>query len=206
MEPAWLERARELCAIAQSGLTYATDQFDVQRYEAVRRIAAEMMAVGSGDERALIEGLFASETGHATPKVDVRGAVFRGDSILLVRERSDGLWALPGGWADVNETPREAVEREVLEESGYRARAVALVAAYDRSRQGHPPAPFSAYKLFFLCEDSDGPERDPDGEIEEVGFFPESALPDLSLTRVLPSQVYRLFQHHRDPSLPADFD
>src|SRR5207237_10782859 len=106
------------------------------RYAKVRRIAAERIAGPNG--AAALETVFAAEQGHATPKVDVRGAVFREERILLVSELADaGRWTLPGGWADVGESPSSAVEREVLEESGYRTRAVRLVALYDRSRHGH---------------------------------------------------------------------
>jgi hypothetical protein len=107
-------------AIAQNGLTYAESHFDTERYEQVRNIGAEMMAEQSGMDHQRILDLFAGEVGYATPKVDVRGVVFRDDCILLVKERADGLWTLPGGWADVNESPKEAVVREVEEESGYR--------------------------------------------------------------------------------------
>ena len=106
MDPSWLRWAKGLQAIAQNGLTFATDAYDRERYRAVRGVAAEMMAAGSETDTESVLELFARETGYATPKVDVRGAVFRGDIILLVREASDGRWSLPGGWADVNGTAK----------------------------------------------------------------------------------------------------
>jgi len=118
MDPKWLEWAKRLQAIGQNGLACATDSFDIERYESVREIAAEIVAIHSDVDLNYVRDVFPSEGGHATPKVDVRGAVFRADTILLVRERQDGLWTLPGGWADVNESPSEAVVREVYEESG----------------------------------------------------------------------------------------
>ena len=205
MQPKWLDWATRLQAIAQSGLTFARDPYDVERYEALREIAAEMLAAGSDAEVSYIRDLFADQAGYATPKVDVRGAVFRDDAILLVRERSDGGWTLPGGWADVGDSPSTAVEREIVEESGYQARAVRLLAFYDRNKHGHPPYAFHAYKVFFLCELTGGEAR-PSGETSEVGFFREDALPELSLTRVVPSQIARLFEHYRHPEWPADFD
>jgi ADP-ribose pyrophosphatase YjhB (NUDIX family) len=164
-----------------------------------------MLADGSDADLGHIRGLFSDQAGYATPKVDVRGAVFRDDAILLVRERSDGGWTLPGGWADVGDSPAAAVEREIAEESGYQARAVRLLAFYDRNKHGHPPYAFHAYKVFFLCELTGG-EAQPGGETSEVGFFREDALPELSLTRVVPAQIARLFAHYRHPDWPADFD
>lgn len=203
---AWVEWATRLQALAQDGLQFAQNPFDEARYRAVRRIAAEMLAAGSGWPMERIAALFDGETGYATPKVDVRGAVFREGEILLVRERSDGGWTLPGGWADPGDTPSEAVEREIREESGYAARAVKLLAVYDRARWGHtPPHPFAIYKLFFLCEMVGGEARTSD-ETDGVGFFREDALPELSLARVTPRQLVRFFAHARHPEWPADFD
>ena len=205
MDPMWLRWVKQLQAIAQDGLTYATDDYDVGRYEQLRDIAAEILAVHSTGELENAHRLLELETGPATPKVDVRAAVFDGGRILLVKEPDDGGWSLPGGWADIGETPAEAAVREVREESGYRVRAVRLLSAYDRDRQGHTPIPYPVYKLVFLCEVMDRtPARavDADG----VGFFGEHELPELSLSRVIPDQIERLFEHHRRPDMPADFD
>jgi ADP-ribose pyrophosphatase YjhB (NUDIX family) len=147
--------------------------------------------------------LLALETGPATPKVDVRAAVFRDGRILLVKE-PDG-WSLPGGWADVGESASEAAARETLEESGYRVRPVRLLAALDRDRHDHPPIPYHVYKLVFLCELLDEmPSSNVD--TDEVRFFGEKELPELSITRVTPAQVSRFFEQHRDPGLATDFD
>ncbi len=206
MEPKWLRWARALQAIAQNGLTYTSNGFDTERYEAVRAIAAEMMASGSELESEAVLELFALEVGHATPKVDVRGGVFKDDKILMVREIADGRWTLPGGWADANETPSEAAVREVFEESGYKTKAVKLAAVFDRSKHAHtPPFPYHVYKLFFLCELLGG---EPAVSIETDGadFFPQGQLPELSISRVTGAQIARLFAHHRQPELPTDFD
>jgi ADP-ribose pyrophosphatase YjhB (NUDIX family) len=205
-EPQWLIWARELQAIAQNGLTFSTDRFDIERYHAVRAIAAAMMAAGSGSDQALITDLFAKQSGYATPKVDVRGAVFRDDRILLVRERSDGRWALPGGWADINQSASEAMIREIGEEAGFAVAVRKLAAVYDRGRHDHdPPFPFHVYKMFFLCDITGGAAR-PSEETSAVDFFPLDALPELSLGRVLPKQIQRMFEHRARPDLPTDFD
>ncbi|WP_375515563.1 NUDIX hydrolase [uncultured Nostoc sp.] len=205
MEPKWLEWAQKLQAIAQNGLTYSENPFDIERYKQLRAITTEIMATYSNVEHSYVLDLFSREVGYATPKVDVRGAIFRDDTILLVKERADGCWTLPGGWADVGESPSEVVVKEVYEESGYQARAIKLLAVYDRDKQGHPPFPFYVYKLFFKCELIGGSPSS-SIETEEVGFFAEHALPELSIGRVTPAQITRLFQHYRQPDLPTDFD
>ncbi len=206
-EPDWLRWAREVQAIAQTGLAFDPPVYDRDRYLRLQSLAAEMMAARGGAGPREVEALFAGQTGYATPKVDVRGAAFRDGALLLVREAADaGRWTLPGGWADVNLTAAENVEREVFEESGFTVRATKLALALDRSRHGHDPKPFHAYKLFFLC-DITGGTATPSDETTEIAFFPEHALPpDLSTDRVQPAQLARLFAHHRQPGLPTEFD
>jgi ADP-ribose pyrophosphatase YjhB (NUDIX family) len=206
MNPNWLEWAQKLQAIAQTGLTYCENVFDIQRFEQIKAISADIIANYTQTDQKYILDLFNQESGYATPKVDVRGAVFRDNRILLVKERSDGCWSLPGGWADVGETASESVVKEIFEESGFRTRAVKLLAAYDRNKQGHPPYIFSVYRLFFACEIIGG-SATPSIETEAVDFFPEDGIPpDLSLRRISPAQITRAFQHHHHPDLPTDFD
>jgi ADP-ribose pyrophosphatase YjhB (NUDIX family) len=206
-EPRALEWARRLAALAQSGLAFTADPYDRERYEAIRQIAAEMTAaLGELDVRRVLEALTDSE-GYATPKIDVRGVVFRDHEILLVRERADGCWTLPGGWADAWRTPRESAEREVEEESGVAVRATKLLAVLDRTIQGHhPPHPFRVYKLFFRCEIVGGALHASGLETTDVGFFHEEAIPPLSHARTTERQIARFFEHLRDPTLPTDFD
>ncbi len=204
--PKWLDWVQRLQAIAQTGLSYGKDVFDIERFEQVRAIAAEIAACHSEGDIQKIDNLFAEEKGHATPKIDARGAVFRDDTILLVRERSDGRWTLPGGWVDIGESPSEAVVREVFEESGYETRAVKLLALYDRNKHDHPPIIWHTYKLFFLCELTGGTAIEANTEITEVGFFHEDALPELSIGRVTATQIARFFAHLRHPEWPTDFD
>ncbi|YAG17112.1 NUDIX hydrolase [Nostoc sp. DSM 114161] len=203
----WLEWGQKLQAIAQNGLTYNENPFDRERYQQVRQIAAEIISTHSNIEASSLLNLFNSEVGYATPKVDLRAAVFDSDKILLVREKEDGCWTLPGGWADIGESPSDGVVREVYEESGYQTRVVKLLAVYDRnhSRHGHPPLAYHIYKLFFQCELIGGTPK-ASFETEEVAFFRETEIPNLSLTRVVPSQITRLFEYYRDPNKPTDFD
>ena len=201
----WLRWTRRLAAIAQNGLAYTEGVFDRERYEELRRIAAEMVAAGGDVEPARVEALLSREEGYATPKVDVRGVVFEGDRILLVKEREDGLWTLPGGWADAGESPSEVVAKEIREESGYLARPVKLLAVHDRDRHGVPPLPWAVYKLFVLCERTGG-EAAGSIETEAVGFFAEDDLPPLSTGRVTAGQIRRMFEHRRHPEWPTDFD
>lgn len=208
-EPDWLLWAREAQAIAQTGLAFTRDPYDRERYEQLRALAARMIAARGGLDPASAGAMFAAEAGYATPKVDVRGAAFDAEGrILLVRETMDGgRWTLPGGWADVNQTASECAVREIVEETGYTARAVKLALVHDRARQGHQPAgPFSIYKLFFLCELTGGAPRE-SLETGECRFFAENDLPaDLSTGRTLPHQVARLFAHRREPGRPTEFD
>lgn len=206
-DDARLRWARELQAVAQTGLHYTESPYERERYERVAQVAAEMLAAMADLPAAEILKLNAVEVGYATPKVDVRGVVFRDGRILLVREIQDGgRWTLPGGWADVNEPPSAAVEREIREESGFEATAVKVLAVYDRETQGHrPPYARSVFKIFFLCELTGGAARS-SHETGGADFFAEDDIPTLSEARVLPSQIRRFFDYLRNPALPADFD
>jgi ADP-ribose pyrophosphatase YjhB (NUDIX family) len=204
--PRLLEWARSLQAIAQTGLAYEPSVYDGQRYVQVRRVAAEMLAHPAALEPSGVEGLLAKEWGHATPKVDVRGAVFRDDSILLVQEAGDGGWSLPGGWADVGESPSETTVREVLEESGYRTQTVKLIGLYERDRHAFPPHQWHIWKTVFLCELVDGEQQPLDAEIADARFFSKHELPGLRYSRASEWQIERCFAHHEDPGLPTEFD
>jgi ADP-ribose pyrophosphatase YjhB (NUDIX family) len=198
----------KLAALAQDGLTYGADDYDLDRYRQLSRLAAELLAVLSDRPAEELFVELGRDSGYATPKIDVRGAIFDDqERVLLMREKADGRWSLPGGWADPGDTPSAAVTREVLEETGYHSSAVKLIACWDRERQGHlPPLPVHVYKLFFLCR-RDGAVQPPAAlETLEVGWFGLGALPPLSLGRVNHRQLDRALAHHRDPSLPTEFD
>jgi ADP-ribose pyrophosphatase YjhB (NUDIX family) len=197
--------ARRLHALARTGLHFCRDEYDRERYEEIERIAAELLAGESEPVRQALLELWARESGYVTPKVEVRGAAFRDGRVLLVRESADGLWTLPGGWADVNESPSQAVEKEVLQESGLRVRAVKLAALYDRNRHGHGEYLFHSWKAFFLCDIHGGEPRG-SYETDAVGFFAPDQLPPMSLGRCTPRQVARMHEHWQERALPADFD
>ena len=204
-EPAWLAIGRELKAIAQIGLTFTRDPYDRERYERIRELAAAAIAEASGHDVRSLLAAFRAETGYATPKVDVRAAAFDAGRILLVREVSDGAWTLPGGWADVNESPAMSAVREVAEESGFEARAVKLAAVYDYRKRNRPHHLDSIYKLFFICELTGGRAR-PSIETSEVDFFARHELPNLSVGRTTAAQIERMFSHAEEPGLPTEFD
>jgi ADP-ribose pyrophosphatase YjhB (NUDIX family) len=203
--PTVLEWARQVQAIAHNGLHFTQDPFDRERYHKLQELTNSMLAAELRLPLADTKALWRNEEGYATPKVDVRGAVFRDDAILLVRERADGLWSMPGGWVDVNDSPSGAVEREILEESGYQARAVKLAALYDRQLHPHPPSLYHIYKVFFLC-DLVGGTPVHSAETDGVDFFPLDKLPELSVGRTLSTQIRRVFEHHQHRDLPTDFD
>ncbi|MBM4175083.1 MAG: NUDIX hydrolase [Ignavibacteria bacterium] len=205
MTPKWLEWSQKLQSLAQCGLNYTDNEFEIERYNLIQEIASEMISYQSGADKSEINKFFASEMGHSTPKVDVRGIVFKGDEILLVKEKADGKWTVPGGWADVGSTPSENVEREIFEESGYRVKTKKVLAVYDRNKQGHTPFIYHLYKIFFLCEIIGGDAKR-GIETDEVEFFAEDQLPELSTGRITEKQISRFFEHLRYPDLSTDFD
>ncbi len=200
-----LEWIRKVQAIAQNGLAFSQDPFDRERYLQLQELAVSALHTELDVPLERAAAFWEGEYGYATPKVDVRGAVFEDERVLLVRERSDGRWTLPGGWVDVNDAPSQAVAREILEESGYQARAVKLAALIDRNRHPHPPSVHHIYKLMFLCELLGG-HATTSLETDAVAFFPLTGLPELSTGRILSSQIQRLYQHQLDRTLPTDFD
>jgi len=200
-----LALARRLHALARTGLHFCANEYDRERYAQIEEIAAELLTGPAAAEREQLLAIWRGERGYVTPKIEVRGAAFRDGHVLLVRETADGCWTLPGGWADVEETPSQAIEKEIAQESGFRARAVKLAALYDRRRHGHGPTLHPCWKAFFLCE-LEGGEARGSYETDAVGFFDPAALPPMSLGRSTPQQVARMLAHWRDRSLPADFD
>jgi ADP-ribose pyrophosphatase YjhB (NUDIX family) len=192
MDSKWIEWAMRIQGIAQAGRTYSENVYDIERYKQLQDLAAEILAEHSDHDFDRVQELLEQETGYATPKLDVRGVVFQDDRILLVRETADGLWSLPGGWADCYASPSENVVREIREESGYETIARRILALYDRSRHNDAlPTPFYVYKLFVLCELIGG---SPTGSIEtsDVGFFDLNDLPPLSAIRVTEDQIRRM--------------
>ena len=202
--PKWLELARELYSISQSGLTYCQNEYDLDRYRRMQEISAEMISYQSGFPKENITQAFSMQSGYATPKVDVRGAVFREGKILLVQERADNHWAMPGGWADIGDLPSAMVEREVLEESGLQVRASRVIAVYDANRI-EPMEFFHAYKIIFLC-DLLGGELQTSFETLAVDFFDPTQLPPLSTSRTDERMIAEVLAHVQDSTRPTFFD
>lgn len=201
----WLAWAREIQALSQTGLTYSTSDYDTARYRRLSEIAAEIVASQTGLAVAPTFENFLVQPGYATPKVDVRGAMVRHGEVLLVQERADGCWCLPGGWADVGETPAEVVVREVREESGFEVAPRKVIGVYDANRSGTLLSFYHAYKLVFLCEIVGGAAR-PSDETTGVAFFPFDDLPPLSNERTSERHLAEVMAHLIDPARPAAFD
>ena len=186
------ELIKEIRAIAQTGRHYTRDPYDRERYERLIAISSILYSKFSSSGVEEIERFFIPEKGYATPKVDLRACVIKDNSVLLVRERSNGKWTLPGGWADQNESPKEGIVREVLEESGFTIKVVSLY-AYT------PRYPVSLYKLFFTAEVTGGEPRD-NIEISNIDFFDVNDLPPLSEDRVLAQDIIEGMRHYRENS------
>ena len=193
MTTQWLHWVKQLHAIGKIGLEYSDNEYDRERYEQILAIASEITENHTDHTQETIIDVFNHESGYITPKVDVRGIIFKGNQVLLVKEREDGKWTVPGGWADVGLTPSENVVKEIEEESGYQAKVLRLLAVYDRDKQGHkPPLAFHVYKLFFLCEITGGHAQD-SHETSDVRFFSLDNLPELSVGRVMAHQLHHFY-------------
>jgi ADP-ribose pyrophosphatase YjhB (NUDIX family) len=195
---AWLDMAKRLQAIAQAGLEYSDNKYDIDRYQQVRQLSLEIMHDFTGLTMSRLVDVFASEKGYQTPKVDVRGVVFRGDKILMVRETIDGNWSVPGGWADVGLTPFEVARKEVFEEAGLEILPVRLLAVLDKKCHSHPPDLFHIYKIFILCDEQGGVLQH-GMETSETGFFGLDELPSLSTPRITEDQIRLMFEYMKNP-------
>lgn len=201
----WLEWIKQIHAIARWGLTYAKDPFDLERYEVLHQLSVEMMADFTRMDKSRIEDLFANEVGYLTPKVDVRGVVFKDGKLLMVQEKWDGRWTIPGGWADIGLSPAEVAVKEVREEAGLEVRPVKMLAMLDKKFYSHPISPYHIYKVFMRCEITGG-AISTGLESQGVGFFGPDELPELSAQRITPEQIALLFQHYQDPERATDFN
>jgi ADP-ribose pyrophosphatase YjhB (NUDIX family) len=201
----WLDVAKRLQSLAQAGLTFSDGRYDRERYEQLRDISIEIMEKFTDGDESQIRDLFASEKGYQTPKVDVRGVVFRDNKILMVREHADNKWALPGGWCEVGLTPRENVIKEVEEEAGLAVSAEKVLAIFDKKCHPHPPDIYAAYKIFILCRETGG-DLKPGMETLDVDFFDKDHLPELSVDRNTASQIHHMFSHLENPKQKLLFD
>ena len=194
----WLNIAKEIQSIAQAGLTYSENKFDIERYNRLRELSVRIVAEYSNAPVEKIRNLFASEKGYQTPKVDIRGVVFRNGKILMVREALDGHWTLPGGWADIGYSPFEIAAKEVLEEAGIQVRPERLLAVFDKMKHKHPPDIYHIYKLFILCKDS-GQDVKPGMETTQVDWFDRNEIPPLSKLRITREQIKIMFEYYDHP-------
>lgn len=202
----WSKWVKKLQSISQNGLEFNTNPYDVDRYVAIREIAAEITELNTDIEKHYILEIFKTQKGYSTPKVDVRALILKEGKILLVKEKADGKWSLPGGWADVNESPSESVEREVFEESGYIAKTKKLLAVYDLSKHfKNYPFPFHVYKMYFLCELTGG-EAKTSRETDEIAFFDINNLPELSIYRIKKEHLIKFFEQAKNSNSPTEFD
>jgi ADP-ribose pyrophosphatase YjhB (NUDIX family) len=203
--PRFLEWAREIQALAQTGHHYALDDYQRDRCRRLMEIAAEMISENTDIDCLPLMKAFSAQIGYATPKIDVRAAVFKDQRLLLVRERIDGGWTMPGGWADVGDTPSKAAEREAWEEAGFHVKAGKVVGIYDANRVS-PLEVFHAFKIVFLCDILDGEAR-PSKETSEVAFFSLEEIPSaFSGERTTARHVSDAFTALRDPGCPTFFD
>ncbi|RQD73022.1 NUDIX hydrolase [Desulfonatronospira sp. MSAO_Bac3] len=202
---AWLRWAREIQAISGIGLLFSKNHHDEKNFSRLQEIAAEMAEMHSNLDYTRAMDIFQDQSGYVTVKVDVRGAVIQDGRIMLVKEIKDGLWCLPGGWADVGETPSEMVAREVWEESGYNVVPERLVGVYDANRGGRPISFFHAYKIVFMCRITGGHART-SPETSAVDFFDFDDLPVLSSNRTNERHLEHVRACLMDPQRPAAFD
>ena len=207
MEDHWLALAKRLQSIASTGLHYSRGEFDKERYAEVASIANDMLASLGNVPLARIEELVPDfATGYATPKVEVRGAVIREERVLLVREACDGLWAMPGGFADVGISPAENIVKEIREEASLNVSASAIYGLLHKAKHAYDPDVRDFYKIFFLCETLDEAEPEPGLEATEAGFFGLDDLPPLSTGRVLRKDIEAAFRFRDDPLNVLLFD
>jgi ADP-ribose pyrophosphatase YjhB (NUDIX family) len=203
--PRFLEWAREIQALAQTECHYAQDDYQRERCRRLMEISAEMISGHTGIDFLPLAKAFASQIGYATPKIDVRAAVFRDEKLLLVQERADGGWTMPGGWADVGDTPSKAAEREAWEEAGFHVKARKVVGVYDANRV-KPIEIFHAFKIVFLCDIVDGEAR-PSNETSGVDFFGQDEIPaKFSGERTTPRHIKDVFAAVTNPDRPTVFD
>lgn len=205
MNNLFLEYAKKIQSIAQIGLNYSVNPYDIERYQQLRQLSFEMMGSISNSPVENINALFSNEKGYQTPKTDVRGIIFRENKILMVQEKTDKCWTLPGGWADIGLSPNQIAVKEIWEESGLEAEPVRLLAVHDKMCHAHPPSPWHVYKIFILCNEVGGTLQ-PGLETLDAKFFSLDELPPLSTERITEEQIRMCFEYKKYPEKMAMCD
>lgn len=193
-------------ALADTGSIYAQNEYDKERYNELQAISLEMLSIVAEKPLSVLHDFFMPSKDYPTPKVDVRGLVLNGaKEILLVKEKLDGKWSLPGGWGEIGFSPSEVIVKEIKEETGLTARVSRLLAVYDKKCHPHPPQPFYVYKIVFLCKIVEGDIRT-SFDIHEARYFDLKNLPEISEDRILKSQIEQLYQKVINGEENAYFD
>ncbi len=197
----WIQWVKDLQAVAQAGLYYGGTDFDKERYQQIRDIAAEMMVDITEMPIDKVKDLFCNETGYQTPKLVTRAAVFKEDRILLVKENY-GKWALPGGWVDPGVSVLENAVKEVQEESGFSCTADFIIAVQEKDRHNERTHPFPETAIFVHCTPQGGSFEE---NLETIGcrFFgrDEIAGIDFDAGKTSPEQIEMCFAAHDNPDV-----
>jgi ADP-ribose pyrophosphatase YjhB (NUDIX family) len=196
----WLECAKKLEAIARTGIFYSSNPFDKERFEQIETISNELISHYSGLMPIEVNNFYNLENGYVTPKIDIRSVIFKNDMILMVKEKTDGKWTVPGGWADIGFTPYEIAVKETFEESGLEVKPIRVLAIMDKKCHSHPPSPFYSYKIFILCEITGG-HLQASLETSESRFFNLGELPELSEERITPDQLRIIVERFQNPEI-----
>ncbi|MFV5190927.1 NUDIX hydrolase N-terminal domain-containing protein [Acinetobacter courvalinii] len=200
----WIETLNKITGLAQTGLYYSKDVYDKERYDQIISYVRTLIDLKEIDTQDFIADVL-QDVGYATPKIDIRAVVFKDNKLLLAKETEDGLWSIPGGWADIGYSAAENAEKEVLEETGLEVKATRLLALTDRRKHPHPAMFLHVYKAFFWCELIGG-ELKPSIETSEVGFFGRNELPPISTARVTETQIHHFFELLQGLPEQTDFD
>ena len=205
MKDKWIEYAIEIQSIAQAGLAYVKDEYDKERYERLRDIAAEMLVLKSDLPLNKVKDLFCNETGYPTPKVDTRAAVFKDNQILLVQEKN-GTWSLPGGWCDVDQSIGQNVVKETNEEAGLQVKPVKLIAVQDRNLHNEPIYAYGIVKVFVLCELLGGEFKENSETIQSQYFSLDQLPSPLATEKVTRKQIELCFEANTSKNWQTQFD
>ena len=201
----WMKWVVEIQALAQSGLTYTKDVYDVERYERLREISAEMIANVADLPIGKVKDLFCNEVGYQTPKIVTRAAIFKNNKILLTQENS-GKWTLPGGWCDVLESIESNTLKEVKEETGLDVKAKRIISLQDRNKNNKPVYPFGICKVFVLCELIGG-QFEKNIETIGINYFAFDEIPDnLAEEKINKKQIEMCFNSYKDTNWQTKFD